>query len=729
MPTKKILPAWERLERRLALAGLFTFTDIDGDVVTVKTSKGGNADLAAALTLSGGTSGQLQSVNLAANPAFIGTTFTLTVKKAGGGDGFAAVGHIDAVNVDVGKISIRGDLGRIVAGDANPATPGVVALAVASLGRYGTMTGAPDLASAIRGDLKTLTVDGDVQQARMTLIGGGIGAVKIGGSLVGGAADDSGRIAAASIGSLRVGGSIAGAAGARSASVSSGDGIGRVAVGTSILGGGGQESGSIMAEMAIGRVTVGRDVVGGQGMRSGFVAINPQNVQSAAGIGNFTIGGSVVGGTADMTGAILGIGLRGSPTVTIRGDVRGGGGGLSGAIAAGAAKALSIGGSLIGAMGELSGALLLRAGKVGRVSVTGSIVGGGGKQSGGVIGDNASPLDIGTVLVGGSLLGGVGDGSGTVFNPGGAIAKVSIRGSVGGGAGKSGVGNVPGSGSVVALSLGVLSVGGNVTGGTGELSALLGGFQYVKRVAISGSLVGGAGDRSGLLLSLGDVGTVSIGKNMIGGQGTLSGSVMSLGGSIAKVTVGGSIQAGPTAGAGSVTIGAARNLVSLAVKGDILGAASNLPLQVFAGGADGGSGIRSVKVGGSVSAAVFLAGWEPDFADGVANPANGNASIGRVRVTGSFVASSIAAGITSPQFPLFGTQLDSTIPGGTTCSIGSVTIGGFANGIAEVGQHFGIVSRQVGTVKVKGVAIAIPAANGATPIGDTGNFVIRVVTA
>lgn len=39
----------ESLESRLALAAVVTFTDIDGDVVTAKTSKGTNADLATAL--------------------------------------------------------------------------------------------------------------------------------------------------------------------------------------------------------------------------------------------------------------------------------------------------------------------------------------------------------------------------------------------------------------------------------------------------------------------------------------------------------------------------------------------------------------------------------------------------------------------------------------------------------------------------------------------------------
>ena len=36
----------ETLESRIAPAGVFTYIDVDGDIVTVKTSKGTNQDLA-----------------------------------------------------------------------------------------------------------------------------------------------------------------------------------------------------------------------------------------------------------------------------------------------------------------------------------------------------------------------------------------------------------------------------------------------------------------------------------------------------------------------------------------------------------------------------------------------------------------------------------------------------------------------------------------------------------
>src|SRR5262249_58685656 len=60
-----------RLESRLAPAALMTYTDVDGDLVNVSTSKGSAAALAVALTFNDPNpqhARQLQLVNFAANP-------------------------------------------------------------------------------------------------------------------------------------------------------------------------------------------------------------------------------------------------------------------------------------------------------------------------------------------------------------------------------------------------------------------------------------------------------------------------------------------------------------------------------------------------------------------------------------------------------------------------------------------------------------------------------------
>ena len=95
---KNTLPSIEPLEPRIAPAAVFTFTDVDGDIVTVKTSKGTNADLAAVLTFSDPAAAnprQLQTINLSSSAGFAGTDLSVTAKRGPtGGDGRVNVGYI-----------------------------------------------------------------------------------------------------------------------------------------------------------------------------------------------------------------------------------------------------------------------------------------------------------------------------------------------------------------------------------------------------------------------------------------------------------------------------------------------------------------------------------------------------------------------------------------------------------------------------------------------------------
>ena len=50
---------------------------------------------------------------------------TVTVRRAAPvGDGFAAVGLLDATGLDLGQVIVRGDLGKVLAGDATTGTVG-----------------------------------------------------------------------------------------------------------------------------------------------------------------------------------------------------------------------------------------------------------------------------------------------------------------------------------------------------------------------------------------------------------------------------------------------------------------------------------------------------------------------------------------------------------------------------------------------------------------------------
>jgi hypothetical protein len=112
----------EPLESRIAPATLvnpttLTYTDIDGDLVTVKTSAGAFAFAnppngvgftdTFVLTAANAIGGQqLQLIDLRQGSGFQNANLTVSVVHAGGGDGLAAVGLIYAPGIDLGMVSI-----------------------------------------------------------------------------------------------------------------------------------------------------------------------------------------------------------------------------------------------------------------------------------------------------------------------------------------------------------------------------------------------------------------------------------------------------------------------------------------------------------------------------------------------------------------------------------------------------------------------------------------------
>src|SRR5262245_16030800 len=155
----------EQLERRDAPAALVgsnkvTYQDADGDNVTVTLSKplltAGNVGTIFTFNNAFATAGpqQLQTIDLTSLGAAatgMATTTSAFASTTTGGDGFAALGHINATGIDLAAVVIDGDLGRIRAGDATTVTSGLRGLTVQSMGRYGTSTGAPDLNTEIQG--------------------------------------------------------------------------------------------------------------------------------------------------------------------------------------------------------------------------------------------------------------------------------------------------------------------------------------------------------------------------------------------------------------------------------------------------------------------------------------------------------------------------------------------------------------------------------------------------
>ncbi|MFM8537860.1 MAG: hypothetical protein ACKOES_07315, partial [Planctomycetaceae bacterium] len=98
----------ESLESRLALAGMFVFTDSDGEVATVHSTQGTDFDLASSIFLiNSGIGFQLNRVDLS-RPVFAGTRLRITATPSGG-DGLVHVGEVFAPH-DLRAVVVGGDL-------------------------------------------------------------------------------------------------------------------------------------------------------------------------------------------------------------------------------------------------------------------------------------------------------------------------------------------------------------------------------------------------------------------------------------------------------------------------------------------------------------------------------------------------------------------------------------------------------------------------------------------
>lgn len=462
----------ELLEARIAPA-TFTYTDVDGDRVTIKTSMGSDAGLSAAVKL---VDGQLQKIDLSLllfGVEFAGTNLSVTVKKVLGGDGQAHVGFLKAEGVDLGKVTIQGDLSEIVAGDDDTKTAAIKSLSVASVGRFGAMTRGSDYSdhSLIRGPVGKLSVTGDFEHINLEILGGAdpadgrLGSMTIGGSLRGGGGTEQAFIkTSGDIGSVKIKGDISAGTGGASALIAAVGKIGRVTISGSLIGGGAY-SGGIEGFAGIGPVKIGGNVVGGVGASSGTIT-------SAGGpIASVTIGGSLIGGQSASTGVIASSGDMG--WVRIAGDF--------------------IGGSLVNDLPG-NGTYLQHAGSIyshGRIAgvgIGGSIMAGRDFNPNYDLRFNASITaldDIGSIKVGGSI-----SGTHETFvsitargqeTPGGnrdlAIGKITVGGDVACTLIRAGASYSPD--GTLALSNGDASFGAVKIGGSWTASSLSAGIDPV----------------------------------------------------------------------------------------------------------------------------------------------------------------------------------------------------------------------------------------------------------
>jgi hypothetical protein len=237
-----------------------TFTDADGDIVTVAVNKGTllAGDFVTDPSGLGGTT--FRTLNLSTHTDLTGANVTITAKPGLlGGDGLVNLGYFNAAGVDLGTVSLDGDLGRIDAG-AVGGLPAIKTLKLNSFGLAGLNTQVPIGASAIStiaGDLGTLNVRTDIRDITLA-VDGRVGGVSLGGDLSGADLLIKGSTPATSgtalaLRSLTVAGSVTGS---------------QVLAGYDLTGG-------VNADVQIGNVTingdcVASDVVAGVLAKNGF---------------------------------------------------------------------------------------------------------------------------------------------------------------------------------------------------------------------------------------------------------------------------------------------------------------------------------------------------------------------------------------------------------------------------------------------------------------------------
>jgi hypothetical protein len=448
----------ERLEDRIAPATLLpggkvvTFTDGDGDAVTVKLSKPilTEANVGSIFqfdTVFGDSGPQLlKALELYdLGPAANGVDVTVTAHRSAtsGGNGLVHIGAFDASNInlstgtgagiDLGKVRIQGSVNFLDAGDPDPATPAAKSIDVRSIGFE-----VPGIQSDFHGGIGKLIVRGDM--AGHILVKSGVAK----------------SVADLRIGSITITGSLVGT-GFNSGYLEVGE-IGRVKILGDIKGGDGEKSGRIQAQN-IDNLTVLGSLGGGGGFSSGTISVSQVNIAK--------IGGSLHGGTAETTGTIFG-----------NFDV------------------LTIGGDLVGTDPAFTG--LVQAGTLGKVIVHGNIFGGGGASSGRIAAN-----DMDSVVVRGSVIGGAGLGSATISAN--TIDSVKIGGDLIGGSGDFSA-QIFGGGKLREIKgsvLGVLTASGDGNAAAGIYASIFG----IDKIAIGGdffnaNIAVGVGD--GLSDSYGD---------------------------------------------------------------------------------------------------------------------------------------------------------------------------------------------------------------------------------
>jgi hypothetical protein len=696
----------EALEARIAPASMLSFTDVDGDQVTIKATKG---NLAGHATFSDSGSGQqLEILDLTDN-SFAGTNLTITVKKVAGGDGFANLGFLNAAGNDLGKVSVKGDLGKIDAGDGNDTFPAIKSLTVHSMGTLGTTT----QGGIIGGTLPPTVVD-----LITDLTGDGVGTLKDVQSnvadLLGG---DIANLPASVLRSLTNLNSTL-------ESLLSNESTGLLPNVSTLLGNISHEVNNLLGTANLGDVvgTGLADLLNQAGTSvdqvltqlpstadvnvevSDLLGLDLNGLLNLDLGGLFSNAGDLVQNLGDTVGDLLGRSDLGQLPASLQG-LLGQVNGILQPILAGTAPITS---DVINILSQLENGLASALGQNGSgdsldgvSQATSDLLDTLDNSVNEVLGGSTNAADPDFDLTS-NIDGSVGmfkittDASEVFLNIDGSVRSLAIGGTLIGDQFQNG-GNIFVSGDVHSLKIGKDVLGGGEVN-TGDITVQ----GAVNALKIGGSLIGGAGSHSGALAFGSDVHSLTIGRNITGQTGVNSGSVFGDDGGVGKISIRGSIVSGDADDAGTLRF--ANAIGGLRIGGNIVGDADHR-VDISAGGLENkvnntDIAIGNTSVNGSVSFADILAGYDTSLA-----PVNGDAQIAKVAVRGNWVASNLVAGIDSPGAPSdFGDTDNTTIATDNTetiiASIASIQIRGSVFGTVDAGDHFGFVAEQIGSAKI-----------------------------
>ena len=654
IPTLSASPVFlERLEDRIAPASLsgdgktVTFTDVDGDSVSVKFSQPlANATAAAdAFKFSGSNFSDtgpqtLDTIDLTkfGLNAETAKKFTIEVKtkKGESGDGVTNIGDIVATGLDLKKIKVSGGLRSVVAGDADTTTQAVGVIEIGSLGGDGTVN------STLSGGVDIMKIRGNVTgHVDITATGGKNSAekIEIGGKLVGGSTTNSGTLTlGGSIKILKIAEGIDGGTGESSgALIVNGDVTQFLEIGGT-RGGAGDSSGTATVTGSVGGASLG-DVQGGTGQNSGVTTINGNIKKGSAGnisgdgmgsgkliVGSFgTIKMEDILGGDDNSGVFSAIG--GGKSLRIS-DLNGGDGDDSGIIETGAPIGNFLFSSINGGDGNHTGCVTIAAGdfngdsKDDILTVKGGNINGGNGEASGVFTSFAGTRSFTAENITGNGAkngGGVSVAAGD-FNGDGTldrIASVKVNNIVGGSAQGSGFFTADGINSFTCT---------NIFGGTGiDSGAVLVNGDVSKFVVTLDlqALQGGAG--AGAIMINGNANLVKV-------NGARGGDLF-VHGNLKKFTNKFGVYQGSS---GGFDMFVDQNLGSAVFGGPIFYG------QIFAGGdsLDPSGGIGMVQVNGDATGLGVFAGFTNST-----TAVNPNASIGSVKILGNGNSCSFWAGV------------------------------------------------------------------------------------